>query len=529
MTAMTGETGSGKSIVLGALGLILGHRCDATSVRANAEKCVVEGVFNNSNRTDTWLKSQDLEVWDEIIIRREVNAAGRSRAFVNDTPVTANDLRELGGLLVDLHGQDSTGLLLSRKYQLSWLDEQGELQVESKAYKQDFEAFQKAQQKLALIELEKSKPQSDLDYIQFQLNELEQLNLEKTNWEDLQMELQTLENGSELITIMEAAWSALSESSQDSSASDRVEFARKQLDKARGLSGQFQALHERLLALRIELDDVISELDDARDAISIDPERLAKLENQSDALMRIMQKHNALDVQDLILLEKSLREQIDRAADIDRMHQIAQEELDVARTNVLNRGHDLLNKRQAVADGLTLQITQLLHQLNMPDAALRFELTAGNEMDSLGIETVRILFSANAGQPKLDLNKVASGGEKSRLMLAFKAISSGPLAPPCIVLDEIDTGVSGSVANQMAQMMKSMTKIQQVIAVTHLPQVAAAAHQHVSVKKTRTLESTITQVQPLDGHERVLEIAALLSGAKVTDAAIENAQALIGA
>lgn len=528
MTAMTGETGSGKSIVLGAVGLILGHRCDASSVRSGAEKCIVEGVFSSNHRATAWLNSHELEVWDEIIIRREVNASGRSRAFVNDTPVTANDLRELGGMLVDLHGQDSTSLLLSRKYQLSWLDEQGGLQHAAAQYKTAFESFQTAQHALAQIELEKSKPQADLDYIHYQLNELELLNLENTDWGALQMELQTLENSTELTALMESAWSNLTDSSQDNSAADRVEYARKQLERAQSLSGQFNALYERLHALRIELNDVITELDDAKDSISIDPERLAKLQTQSDALQRILHKHNAMEVADLILLEKSLREQIDRAADIDQMHQMARKELEIARATVLNYGEDLMGKRQQTADGLTLQITQLLQQLNMPDAILHFELTAGGDMDVHGIETVRILFTANNGQPQMDLQKVASGGEKSRLMLAFKAVSSGPLAPPCIVLDEIDTGVSGSVASQMAQMMKSMTQDQQVIAVTHLPQVAAAAHQHISVRKERSDKATITQVTQLHDHERVLEIAALLSGAEVSEAAIENAQALMG-
>jgi len=527
MTAMTGETGSGKSIVLGALGLLLGQRSESSVVRNSVDRCTVEGIFSPPVAAQNWLVSNELDAWDELIVRREVTSQGRSRAFINDTPVKANDLQELGGLLVDLHGQDGTRLLLQREYQLAWIDTHAQNTEHFAAYQQSFEAFTSAKMTLASLELERSKPQTDLDYIRYQLREIESLELHAKDWDALLNEKEVLENSSDIRAALDEAWSALADSSSDSNPLERLQWSLKSLSKVASMTRLYEPLQARLHSVTIELQDIADEIESQSHSIESNPQRLMQLETWYNQLQRVLHKHNAPDAKSLIALETSLQESIEAASNIDEAHSEAQKHLESCRKQTMQLGHVLMERRVDAAKTLSIEIEGALQLLSIPQAQLDFEWQLASEPDAWGIEELQVLFSANPGQRPLPIQKVASGGEKSRLMLAIKATGKATEPIPTIVLDEIDTGVSGRVAEEMAKLMATMANQQQVIAVTHLPQVAALATHHIRVSKTSDGNTTSTEVKLLSSKERVQEIAAMLSGSEVSEAAVTNAQALL--
>lgn len=527
MTAMTGETGSGKSIVLGALGLLIGDRADTSSIRTGADRCTVEGVFSTTPAIQAWLEANQLDAWDDLIIRREFSRQGRGRIFVNDTPVKLQDLQALGNRLVDLHGQDSAKLLLQREFQLAWIDSNADHAPTIQAYTEVYAAFKEAQRRLAELELKRSQPQTDLDYIQYQLDELNQLNLEDQDWNALMEERDFLENGEAIREALTQALAALSDNDEGTGAVDRVQVAGKQLDTLGGIGNRFLEMAQRLTSVRIELDDLIQELTVLAEESDANPNRLDYLNALHNDLHRILHKHHAANVDELRRLQISLAEQLSDAADVDQAYAAAQQALAQRRTEVFEAGRNLMQSRQTIAAGLASGIMEKLQRLSMPDARLDFTWNEMTEPDAMGIEEVTIVFSANPGHPALPLQKVASGGEKSRLMLAFKATGQGSTSIPTIVLDEIDTGVSGKVAEEMAELMHQMAQQQQVISVTHLPQVAASADHHLKVSKRSVDAATRTEVTPLGTDARVQELAGMLSGSVVTEAAMAHASALL--
>ena len=526
MTAMTGETGSGKSIVLGALGLLLGSRSDTSSIRTGTGRCTVEGVFTCFPHVNAWLQRQKLDTWDELIIRREFSTQGRGRVFINDTPVKLQLLQSLGQLLVDLHGQDSAKLLLQRDFQLAWIDANANHPDLLTAYKAAFSGFKTAQNKLAELELKRSQPQTDLDYIHYQLEELRSLELEKRDWPRLLEERDVLENSEEIREALTLAYAALCENETSTSAVDGVHQAVKHLDRVGHVGPKFQSFLERLTSVRIELNDLANEIEGTAEQTEANPHRLHRLNELHHELQRVLHKHHATDAHELQRLTQSLTEQLTEAAGIDTAYAAAKDELDTERRNALRAGDSLMRSRQQVSKHLATTIEATLKRLSMPEAALAFKWKQLPEPDEYGIEEVTIVFSANPGHAALPLYKVASGGEKSRLMLAFKATGSGAASLPTIVLDEIDTGVSGKIAEEMASLMHSMASEQQVIAVTHLPQVAALADHHLKVAKATDNGSTRTLVTSLNDEHRIEEIAGMLSGSVVTEAAKANAASL---
>jgi len=527
MTAMTGETGSGKSIVLGALGLLLGNRSDTSSIRTGTEKCTVEGVFICPPQAQSWLRRHDLDSWDELIVRREFSTQGRGRVFINDTPVKLQLLQALGQQLVDLHGQDSAKLLLQREFQLAWIDANANHPNLLSGYKAAYTAFKAAQDRLAQLELKRSQPQTDLDYIKYQLEELQSLKLDQQDWTALLEERGILENSESIRDSLGQAFAALSENDAASGALDRLHQASKNLDDLGHVGSKFQILMERLTSVRIELRDLVDEIENTAEQTESNPIRLDHLNALHHELQRVLHKHHATDASELQRLERSLTEQLTEAAGIDEAYDAAKEALEAIRQKAFAAGDALMRSRQGVAVELANAIEATLKRLSMPEATLAFEWQSLAEPDEHGIEEVIIAFSANPGHPALPLHKVASGGEKSRLMLAFKATGTNTASLPTIVLDEIDTGVSGKVAEEMASLMHSMASDQQVIAVTHLPQVAALADHHLKVSKATERGSTCTLVSGLNDHQRIEEIAGMLSGSVVTEAAKANAVSLL--
>ena len=527
MTAMTGETGSGKSIVLGAMGLILGHRTEASAVRQGTQKCTIEATFSSTEATNQWLKHQNYEIWPEIILRRELNAEGRSRAFVNDSPVTAAEMRHVGEKLVDLHGQDNTRLLLTREYQLNWIDERANHDHLRVAYRVAFSAYEEAKATLRAIELEKARPQTDLDYLRYQLQELEDLQIESHDWMALEDERNALEHSAELRHDLQAAWSLITDESQGNSAIDRLQEARKLVASTIQRTALYASLHQRIDALTIELKDIANELEQQADSVEENPQRLHTLNGLFNDLQKVLHKHNAPDAPALIELKNQLNSRLDQASSLQQSFEDALADEKLKHDAMMQAGMNLMTSRKSTAQKLAIQIEHMLQTMSMTNAKLEFDFQRGEQPDQWGIEALVMRFSGNPGVDPLPLQKVASGGEKSRLMLAFKAVGHDAVSIPTIILDEIDTGVSGNVASKMAQMMKRMSNHQQVIAVTHLPQVAAIASQHFLVKKEETAGSTRTLVDALEQDLRVMEIAAMLSGTEVSDAAKENAEALL--
>jgi DNA repair protein RecN (Recombination protein N) len=390
-----------------------------------------------------------------------------------------------------------------------------------------YAAFKEAQRRLAELELKRSQPQTDLDYIQYQLDELNQLNLEDQDWNALMEERDVLENGEAIREALTQALAALSDNDEGTGAVDRVQVAGKQLDTLGGIGNRFLELAQRLTSVRIEMDDLIQELTVLAEESDANPNRLDYLNALHNDLQRILHKHHAANVDELKRLQISLAEQLSDAADVDQAYAAAQQALAQRRTEVIEVGRRLMQSRQTIAAGLASGIMEKLQRLSMPDACLDFTWNEMTEPDAMGIEEVTIVFSANPGHPALPLQKVASGGEKSRLMLAFKATGQGSTSIPTIVLDEIDTGVSGKVAEEMAELMHQMAQQQQVISVTHLPQVAASADHHLKVSKRSVDAATRTEVTPLGTDARVQELAGMLSGSVVTEAAMAHASALL--
>tara|TARA_B100000768_G_scaffold152436_1_gene148096 strand:- start:3093 stop:4751 length:1659 start_codon:yes stop_codon:yes gene_type:complete len=526
MTAITGETGSGKSIVLGALGLVLGDRAEVTAVRSGSSKCTVEATFSSLPFANDWLRQNELETWSELILRREVTDQGRSRAFINDTPVSVAQLKAIGELLVDMHGQDSTRLMLRRDYQIRWLDSLGSHTPLLQSYQLAFTLFKEHQSTLSELEIERSKPQTDRDYLSYQLEELATLELATIDWDTLKDELSLLENSASIQEQLHVTWSALAGDSDSNNVLSAWAHGKKALIQAAGLFPPLQELVDRMESMDVEIKDVVNDLESRAASIENNPARLQQLQRRFHDFQRISLKHHVETASELIQLEQNLQEQIDRTADLEGACQNAKDQLEASRAKLLKLGLELMHARQAAAKNLEVDVLKHLVQMKMPDAVLQFELSPAQEPDQLGIEQVQLLFSANPGAKIAPLEYVASGGEKSRLMLAFKAAQT-TTGLPTIILDEIDTGVSGDVADKMAKMMRLMAKNQQVISITHLPQVAAQSDQHYQVAKHVSDAVTRTHVVQLNGEERVLEIAALLSGETISDAARANAEALL--
>lgn len=524
MTALTGETGSGKSILLGALGLALGDRADATVIRAGAARCTVEAEFEVQPHAD-WLEQRGFESTGGLILRREIAAAGRSRAFINDTPCSVADLKELGLRCVDLHGQDETRALAERSTRLRLLDRCADQAPIVHAYRTAFFHWKACEVALERAAAEASAPLADVDYLTYQLQELERLDLAHNNFAALEAEREVLLHATEHRAALYAAAAALEGDDRTSGGIDALAAAAKLLQSAR-TTPDTEELAARLSSVRVEVLDIARSLGRLADVTEENPERLAQLENWVSEFERLRAKHRCSDEGALRthveFLAASLLGVEDRAAARER----AQVEERAAYAAMHAAGEALAASRHAAALALVAQTREYLAGLKLGDAALEFVFAPMKSPDALGTEDVEVLFSANAGTAPLPLTAVASGGERSRLMLALKAATGAFALAPTIVLDEIDTGVSGDVAARMAALMRGMSQHRQVIAITHLPQVASRAPHHLLVFKTADVPP-VTQVVRLTGAQRVEALASMLSGSHITAASLANAEALL--
>jgi DNA repair protein RecN (Recombination protein N) len=526
LNILTGETGSGKSIILGALGLLLGERADMRAVQEGKNKCIVEAVFHIEGMDMQGLfEIHDLDYDAHSTLRREILATGKSRAFVNDTPVNLKVLREIGMKLIDIHSQHQTLQINDPRYQLNVLDTFAGSAHEMSSYQAAYAKYVEARHALEAAIVADQKSRQNLDFVRFQLKELEAAGLEGVDAQELEEELNLLSNADEIAGGLGKSVTALSDDERGASLALRM--AIEGLSPLRPYARQYEELYQRLKSAEIELNDVAADLESLLSKVDVDPQRLAKLEALQGKIFALEQKHGVLGVEALRELCKQLQAQVEGVDHFDeRLEELRNEER-TARDVAVKAAALLSAKRKSVAGPLARSIAELLSSLNMPQAKLELKMEALPEPGANGMDKVAFYFSANAGQKPAPLKDVASGGELSRLMLAIKRLTARNAGRSTIVFDEIDTGVSGEVAHSMGRIMRGMAEGLQVICISHLPQIAAKGSTHFRVFKEIRDGRSITDIALLDKEARVNEIAQMLSGAKTTEAALTNARELL--
>ena len=522
----TGETGSGKSILLGAIGLLLGDRADTSSVGLQGDRAVVEGEFL-APQLKEWLADHDFPEAMVVGVRREVLRNGRSRVFINDAQGTVGQLRNLGTHLVSIHQQDDLGDALEPIQLAEVLDLSAVDNVATTKYKEAFADWSQAKHTLDELEALSRNPSGDVDYLKHQISELERLNLGDLHWEELEAELNSLQHAAELHAALQHA--ATECDSDEAGALGLVETARRSLLHVEGVDADVDDALRRLQSLRIELQDLAGTLHDLVERKQPDPERLQRLEARHDAVMRAMRKHSVDEPEALSTLLHSLSGKVDVLQDLEGQLHKARTQASEALEALHAAGQALTAQRMQSAQEMTSRVLPLLHELKMPHARMEWEFD-DCEPQPWGTSEPAIWFSSNPGASMLPLTKVASGGERSRFMLSLKSVLAKLQSTPVVVLDEIDTGVSGEVAAHMGRAMKDIStapQTQQVLAITHLPQVAACAEHHWEVSKSTDGASTHVAVQRLDNSGRQLALATMLSGSEVTEEALGQASKLL--
>jgi DNA repair protein RecN (Recombination protein N) len=525
LTVITGETGSGKSILLGALGLVLGERADLDALRSPESKCIVEATIQIDERWKKLFEEEGLDFDRETILRRELSPSGKSRAFINDTPVNLKLMKRFGNEVVDIHSQMETSRLRDRGYRFELLDAAaGHLETIRK-WQSAYDLYLAEQRELEALKEAEAKSKLDLDYFRFQLEELDALRLDEITPEELEQEADLHRNAEAISEAQSRVALALDE--DDRSVVSILKELIQSLDKVSDVHPLSASLRERLVSASIELQDIAAEAADARDDIDQDPQRLHELESLLDKLYAVQTKHRLQSLTELRELRDELHEKISGIDTIEDRIQALEQQLAKTEKELRKEAEQLHTVRAKAAKMLGEEISKALSALKMPHAELRFELEATDELNRYGLSDLRLMFKANKGGQSLPLEKAASGGERSRVMLALKGVLTRHYDLPTLILDEIDTGVSGEVAARMAEMMKEMAGGMQLIAISHLPQVAGKAHNHYKVLKEVSGQHTYTRLQELTADERIEELASMLSGEAITDSAREHAKALM--
>ncbi|MBC7449358.1 MAG: DNA repair protein RecN [Hymenobacteraceae bacterium] len=529
LTIITGETGAGKSIMLGAIGLLLGNRADTKMLFNQKSKCVVEGHFDVGHHPDVLaiFRAEDLDVDDDglAILRREITPAGKSRAFVNDTPVTLEVLRRIGEHLVDIHSQHDTLLLADEAYQLSLLDAYAGLLPVRARYGTAYTALRTAETEVRALEKQLATQQRELDYNSFLLNELEEARLGDGEQEALEEEQKLLENAEEIKVKLAGATDALTES--EYAASGTLKGVVTVLGSLAAYADTYAALRERLQSALIEINDVADELATAERATEADPARLAEVEERLNVLYTLQRKHGARDTAALLVVLADLRGRVGNVHELETRLDSTRAAFKAARADVQRVGQELSAGRKASFPKFEQEVRDLLGELGMPNARLIVHHEAAAQPQPSGLDAVGLLFTANRGAQPQPIAKAASGGEFSRLMLSVKYLLADKTALPTIIFDEIDTGISGEVALKVARLLRQMAAQHQCIAITHLPQMAAAGDLHYFVYKEETPERTISRLKVLDKAERVTEIAQMIGGTTPGKAAVQSAKELL--
>ena len=526
LSTITGETGAGKSILLGALGLVVGNRADLTSLKDKEQKCVVEAHFNIADyHLQDFFAENDLDYEDVTIIRREILPSGKSRAFVNDSPVNLQELQQLGTYLIDIHSQQQTRELSDEQYQIQILDAVAGNRQEVVNYKKQLSGYKGILSQLKKIQEQKDTLAKEQDYNAFLLQELLSANLVAGEQEELEGELEKLSN---VEFIKESIGKALAVANEEQiGVIQNLKEIKASLQKISGISAEYAGFSERVSSLLIEFDDVTDELSATFDKLSNDPERLELINQKLQLIYTLQKKHQVSTVEELIAIQEALDNKVLMADELDGTIEKLTADAEKAKNEIDATALKIHDKRAKAIPVLTEKITIILAQLGMPNARFKFEITLSDSYHNNGKDDMSLLFSANKGTDFGLLKKVASGGEMSRIMLAVKAVLAEYSKLPTIIFDEIDTGVSGEIAHKMGDIMKVMSRGMQVWAITHLPQIAAKGDQHYKVLKFTQGETTVSELRKLSHEERVREVAEMLSGKDISESALKHAEALL--
>ena len=526
-SVITGETGAGKSIILGAIGLLLGNRADSKSIKAGRDRCVIEAHFDLSKYDmQQFFTDNDIdEDLSDTIIRRELTAAGKSRAFINDTPVSLTKMRELGEQLVDIHSQHQNLLLQKEDFQLNVVDIISQDEKQRKNYEAAYNQYKQANQKLNALKAEIEKNRENEDFLRFQFKELDEAQLQNGEQEELEQEYEMLSHSEDIKTALYQADNHLS--GDDGNIIERLKQTSEQLANIKDVYPEVTELLERIDSSYIELKDIAQEVNGLTDHVEFDPARLETINERLDKLNSLQQKFHVRDLGELIETYHQLKEQLSHIDHSDEDVEALEQEVTQLLEKAQKQAKELTAIRTKAAKKVEEEMKQRLIPLGIPNVRFSISLTE-KPLSHDGGDKVSFLFSANKSTPLQPVTQVASGGEIARVMLSLKAMISGAVKLPTIIFDEIDTGVSGKIAEKMAQIMVEMGNHErQVLSITHLPQIAAMGSHHYKVSKEETDNGTISRMTELSQQERVQEIAQMLSGSDVSEAALANAKELL--
>ena len=528
LTIITGETGAGKSILLGALSLILGTRADSSVLLDKNEKCIVEGTFRiEEYELNELFISNNLDYESVTTLRREINPAGKSRAFINDTPVTVNTLKELGDRLIDIHSQHQTLMLNDNSFQLNLIDSFSGTAGLKNEYRETYSNYRKLKKEYTSIKEKADKNKTDLEYYQFQYNQLDEAKLKSGEQTELEAEQELLGHTEEIKIALNSSSNLFF--AEGLSILSMLREVKSNLGRIITFLPESESLILRTESALIELDDLAAEVEKLTVSIEADPQRLGLVNNRLDNIYSLIQKHRVTDLDELIKKKDEIKDLISSIVSSDErlieLETLLNKEINKLKTV----SEEISNRRKKVLPDIESRITELLKQLGIPNAKFRITLAHLQEFTATGIDQADFLFSANKQIAPENLAKIASGGELSRVMLSLKSLLTRNNNLPTIIFDEIDAGVSGEVADKVGQILSGMGKYMQVINITHLPQVASRGTRHYHVYKDDTDNSTFTRVKLLSPEERILEVARLLSGSEVTETAMKNARELLKA
>jgi len=526
-TSITGETGAGKSILIGALGLILGKRADTQSLANNTTKCIVEAEFKiKKYALQNFFKNNDLDYFDLAVIRREISPNGRSRAFVNDTPVNLNLLKQISQFLVDIHSQHQTLLINTQEYQLNIIDSYCNNSSLIQKFKEKYSFYKQQMTELNTLLEKENALKNEIDYKQFLLNEIDVMKIVKSD-EDIDDELIQLENFEEINSKLSLS-TELSETNKYSIISLLGELE-SNLESIKDKDRNISPLSDRINSIYIDFKDCLYELNALKESYNdgFDIKRFNYLQERSNLINRLLHKHSLKEVNQLISFKEQLQKDLEKIGSIDEEIELLKKKCDFSLNQANNLANELSSKRLKEIPRLEKEIISLASDLGMPNSNLYISQKRKDELSSSGIDDFTFNFSANKGVDAMEISKIASGGELSRLMLCFKYILAQEANLSCIIFDEIDTGVSGNIAHKMAELMKKMSTNMQVISITHLPQVAAKANSQLLVSKFENENKTVITIKSLNKDERVVELANMLSGQSITESSLKNADDLL--
>lgn len=526
-SVITGETGAGKSIILGALSLVLGQRADGKSIKNGSEKCVIEAVFDVSKyKLEEFFHSNDLEYDAEVcILRRELFASGKSRAFVNDSPVSLTVIKELGSRLIDIHSQHQNLLLGDNRFQLKVIDVMAENDILLILYRKEYSRFLSLKRELKVLIEKAAQTKQEEDYVRFQLEQLTETCLIAGEQEELEQELETLSHAEEIKSSLYKVTQLLD--GEEQGAVQLIKEALSTIDSLERYYPNAKEMAERLRSAYIDMNDLASETDGLKEDIEFNPERLEWVNDRLNTLYSLEQKHRVSTVEELIELQSKYEEQLKEIDSFDEQIEALNKQLEVSHQELLQQASVLSEQRKIASKAIASQLVEMIMPLGMPNTRFAIDFVAKPEPESDGMDEIRFMFSANKSAELQPVAQTASGGEISRLMLCIKAMIAGFTALPAIIFDEVDTGVSGDIADKMGEIMQDLGAKMQVFAITHLPQIAAKGKEHYFVYKEDTDDRTVTRIKKLNKEERVKEIARMLSGASLTDASVANAKELL--